>query len=195
MKVKSEKFQPVKDFVYIEADPEKKHYKDLGNGKKIWVDAAFNPHEKENCTQDGIVRYIPIKLSTKKEIKLKAGDRVFCHHFLCDEDNLVEVNGKKLYRLNYEMIYCTLNGKIKMLDGWNFVEPLEKKKPSAIIIAPFQKKETLKGVLKHTNPSLIEKGAKEGDTIFFTRESDYEMIVEGETFYRMNNEDIIAVEE
>lgn len=189
-------FQPIKEFVYIEADPEKNLYKDLGNGKKIWIDPAFNPHEKENCTQDGIVKYLPLKLTNKKEIKLKVGDHVYCHHFLCDKDHLSEISGEKLYRLPYDMIYCIINsnGKIEMLDRWNFVEPLEKKEPSAIIFSPFQKKETLKGILKHTNPAKKEEGAKEGDTIYFTRESDYEMIIEGEVFFRMNNEDIIAVD-
>lgn len=187
-------FQPIRDFVFIETDPEKNRYKDLGNGKKIWIDPAFEPHSTEHCTHDGIVKYLPKKLSNKKKIELKIGDRVFCHHFLTDEDNLTKITGEELYRFTYEMIYCKYNGKIEMLDGWNFVEPIEKEKPSSIIINPFKKKDTLKGILKHTNPAMRELGAREDDVIYFSKASDYEMKAEGELFYRMSNEDIIAVE-
>lgn len=186
-------FKPVKDFVYISADPEKNRYKDLGNGKKLWIDGAFEPHSTEHCTQDGIVKYLPTKLSGKKKIELKVGDRVFCHHFLCDEDNLTTITGEPLYKLEYELIYCKLNGKIEMLDGFNFVEPIIEGQISKIIISPFERKSAVRGILRHTNPAMIELGAKVGDTVYFTKASDYEMKVEGERYFRMGNEDIVAV--
>ena len=188
-------FKPIKDFVYLSADPEKNRYKNLGNGTKIWIDGAFNPHDTEHCTQDGIVKYLPVKLSKKKKIELKVGDRVFTHHFLCDEDNKTEITGEPLYKLEYDLIYCKYNGKIEMLDGFNFVEPIVEGQISKIIFSPFERISATTGILRHTNPAMIELGAKVGDTVFFSRASDYEMKVEGERYFRMSNEDILAVKE
>ena len=191
--------KPIKDVVFIEADPEKNAIKTLAPGVDILIDTAFEPHATETVTQDGTVLQPPSRLRGGGNVDLKAGDKVYTHHFLCDEDQALELEGKKFYQLAYQMCYCRIReGKMKMLGDWNFIEPIEDKKKtteSGIIYNFTPDKEPQVGVAKHINEDMRELGVKEGDLVYFTINSDYEILVEGEKFWRMRNVDIIGIKE
>ncbi len=42
------------------------------------------------------------------------------------------------------------------------------------------------------NPWLKKQGIKEGDEVFFSTNSEYEMKIEGKKLLRMRNQDILA---
>lgn len=193
--------KPIRDVVFIEADPKKNAIKHLAPGVDIIIDTAFEPHATENVTQDGVVLQPPSKLRGGERVDLKAGDKVYTHHFLCDEDQSLELEGKKFYQLAYQMCYCRIReGKMKMLGDWNFIEPPKKEKEkttnSGIIynLAPASKEPQV-GIARHINEKMREWGVSEGDSVYFTINSDYEILVEGKKYWRMRNVDIIGIKE
>ena len=199
IKIRSSNFLPIKDVVYVEADPDKNKKKDLGGGVEIVIDTAFYPHATDNVTQDGIVRYVPARLSSGGKVDLAPGDHVYTHHFLCDLDAKVIINDKPLQRILHELIYCKIvDGKIQMLTPYSLVEPIYEDESkyitkSGIYTKPGPGKEPRIGILKHTNDELREMGAKEGDKICFTEVADYEMWIEGILYYRMKNRDVLGL--
>ena len=196
LSIDSKNFAPIRDYVFIRADKDKAKNKTLAGGINIVIDTRFNPHHAGNVTQDGIVEYVPAKLSNKQKIEIKKGDKVFCHHFLCDEENQVEANGEILYHIIYESIFCKIvEEKIEMLGEHCLVEPTNEEKKSSLIITPDSAIKESKniGILRHMNKKLAEQGAKKGDTVAFTANSDYDIEVEGKKYYCMKDKDIIAV--
>lgn len=190
--------EPIKDKVFIQANPTKNSVKKFDSGLEIHIDTAFEPHATEHVTQEGYVIAAPKKLSSGKPIEIKRGDYVYTHHFLCDEDQKVELDGEKFYQLIYEYIHCKVeNGKITMVGDWNLIEPWEEPEevsPGGIILVNLNKPETPNiGIARHITDYMREMGVKEGDKIYFTKNSDYEMIVEGETYWRMRDQDIIGI--
>lgn len=197
LKIESESFKPTKDYVFIAADKDKaSHYK--SGALDIIIDTRFNPHARLNATQDGTLKYLPLKLTSKGKIEANIGDRVFAHHFLCNDENRVDVNGEILYHILYESVYFKItDGVITMLNDYNLVEAVVEKEKSSIIITPdmAKKKSNNTGVIKHVNKELSELGVKSGDTIIFTKNSDYDIDVDGTMFYCMKNRDIVAIVE
>ena len=52
-----------------------------------------------------------------------------------------------------------------------------------------------RGVVKHPSERLSEMGVKVGDKIVFTKNSEYDMDINGEELLRMRDIDILAVYE
>jgi len=199
LEINESDFKPIRDFVFIEADAERGRKKKLEDGTEIFIDTDFNPHSTENATQDGIVRYIPTKLESGKRMELSPGDHVYTHHFLCDEENKIMVNGKLLYMLRYESIYCkVVPTGIQMLENWNLVEPIEEdesnyKTASGIYIKSSPDVVKQNGTMRCPSPKIEECGVNEGDRVIFTKVADYPIKIEGQTLYRMEDRDILAV--
>lgn len=85
-----------------------------------------------------------------------------------------------------------------MLNNWVFVEQVKEteddcKTESGIWFKPNPHEEELHGVLKHSNNELFEQGAKLGDRVIFSTNSEYVMKIEGEELMRMRNEDVLAI--
>jgi len=189
--------RPLRDRVFIQADRTKNSIKKIGDSEVV-IDTAFEPHAAEHVTQEGVVLEAPGRLTSKKPIEVQRGDYVYTHHFLCDEDQQVELEGKKFYQLIYEYIHCKIkDGKITMVGDWNLIEPYEppdKVSPGGIILVHLEKDSEPKiGIARHTTEYIKEMGVKPGDKIYFTKNSDYEMIVEGKTYWRMRDRDIIGI--
>src|SRR3990167_1531272 len=212
--IESENFQPLADYVFVSAEPNKNSIKKFANGLKIVIDTRFNPHDRGNVTQDGIVRFVQIKLTNRKPIEIQKGDKIYFHHFWGDEDNKVNVNNEFLYHGLYESCYCKIvDGKIIMLGDYNLLEPinheekvyselsehgrlliklLPEKKILNLAGTPtiydlLKKNSTNKAIVRHANKRLAELGVNVGDTIFFQKNADYDIDVEGKKYYCMNN--------
>ena len=198
--------KPLRDFVFIRANPTKNAVKQIAPGVEIIVDQTYEPHSMTHVTQDGIIEYLPkgFSLDYQKDIdfqvmELEVGDHVYCHHFLCDEHvrtTKVDKNGNGLYYLLYGEVYCAIrDGKINMIGEWNLVDPVKIEAPKSaagIITQVQQKMEPLKGIARHINERLRDLGINKGDEIFFDADSDYEMMVEGKMYYRMQNTYILG---
>ena len=166
--------------------------------KKIYIDTSW--YELDHMIQYGIVRYIPkfVHKNFNTTMELEKGDKVYCHHFIADEKNIIEIYDEKLSRMNYGMLYARVrDGKVHMLADWVLVEIVkdkeeELKTDSGIWLKTQEEKKEQIGKIKYVNSKSIDDGFKPGDTVMFIKDADYEMEVEGEKLYRMRNQDILA---
>ena len=188
---------PLNDCVFVQREKNTKDEVDVG-GKKLFIDTSW--YEYDHVIQYATVRYVPKRISSyfKTDMELLPGDKVYCHHFIADEKNIIEIHDEKLSRMNYGMLYVRVrDGKINMLADWVLVEIVEDKEEelktdSGIWIKTEKEKKEQIGKIKYVNSKSINNGFKPGDTIMFTKDADYEMEIEGEKLYRMRNQDILV---
>lgn len=197
--IRGESIVPMEDFVYIETDKSRKSV--IKDGEfEYFNDTTYNPHHKDNVVQDGIVHSVCTRAKDsyffkELDIEIAPGDHIYTHHFLTDSDNEREFNGKTYYEIRYENLYCKVIGEeIIMLNEWNFITPIPEsisQSESGIILEFAQKNKLRIGKVNHLSKSLYKKGVNIGDTICFKQGREYEIIVEGNTYYRINSNDII----
>jgi len=192
------------DEVYVRADKDKKKKRMLGDtGKEIYIETLYQSYSTENACHDGEVVYVPAKLSNGAPVELEPGDHVYGSHNLTAEDHEDHLTGDMLYRVSYrDSLYCKVSpeGEIHMLSDWNLIEPIfepeenlySKVVPDLQVKTELDKIEHI-GVARHLSVGMKELGVKEGDTICFTKNSDYEMYVEGTLYYRMRDRDIAGI--
>ncbi len=185
--------KPIRDRVFIAADPFKNTVKDSG----IVIDNAFERYATEHVTQEGTVLQPPQKLSNGKEIEIERGDYVYTHHFLCDPDQKVQYGQHSFYQLLYELVHCKVkDGEVTMIGDWNLIDPITKEETitkSGIILPVFEKDNEPKlGIARHLSPYMQSLGVKPDEEVYFTSNSDYEIIIEGTTYWRMRDRDIIG---
>lgn len=197
--MKEDAITPRRDYVYIEADKNKK--KVIKHGSlEIVKDTTYDPLGDKNVVQDGIIlshcsKAIDSYFHQELKIEVEDGDHVYTHHFLTDKDNEREFNGKKYYEIKYEDLYCKIKeGEIVMLNNWNFLTPVlaEKEISESGIILDFKQKNQIRvGVINHSCKSLEERDIKKGDKVFFKIHREYKIQVEGTTYYRIETDDIL----
>ncbi len=113
---------------------------------------------------------------------LEKGDVVYCHHFLNDESAKKVVNGLKCYEMDINDIYLKIvDGEIKMLGEWLLIEPIIEEKFGRKFAEP--------------NVGILRYGVDEyiGCKIAFEKNSDYELLVEDKTYYRIRKSDLLGV--
>ena len=138
--------------------------------------------------------------NVKCDIDIKPGDRVYCHHFLCDEENAVTINNKVVYQQEYFNIYCKIvDGEVAtMFRDWVFIEPIEEpeenyKTKSGIFLKPKAETQHKYGIARHINEELRSWGVKEGDKLLFDDAAEYEINVEGKRYFRVQNKYIYGL--
>ena len=188
---------PLNDCVFVQREKNTKDEVEVG-GKKLFIDTSW--YEYDHVIQYAIVKYVPKRISSyfKTDMELLPGDKVYCHHFIADEKNIIEIYDEKLSRMNYGMLYARVrDGKVHMLADWVLVEIVKDKEEelktnSGIWLKTQEEKKEQIGKVKYVNSKSIDDGFKPGDTVMFIKDADYEMEVEGEKLYRMRNQDILA---
>jgi co-chaperonin GroES (HSP10) len=188
---------PLNDCVFVYREKNTKDEVKVGDNK-LFIDTSW--YEYDHVIQHATVKYVPKRISSyfKTEMELAPGDKVYCHHFIADEKNMIEIHGEKLSRLNYGMLYARVrDGKVHMLSDWVLVEIIkdkeeELKSESGIWLKTKEEKKEQIGKVKYVNSKSIDDGFKPGDTIMFIKDADYEMEIEGQKLYRMRNQDILA---
>tara|TARA_Y100001938_G_C8086366_1_gene432305 strand:+ start:2165 stop:2746 length:582 start_codon:yes stop_codon:yes gene_type:complete len=186
------KINPLGDFVYIKLEKEEENTHTLDDGKVIWLDTSYDRYV--NARQFGTVELVSINIKKRVEdnLTLKKGDKVYFHHHVIDERMASEFGGDNIYKAHYDQIYCYVrDGKITMLQDYVFVEPIElEDKIGKIHIQ--SKESTKRGKVKFCNQFSKDDGFKNGDEILFIKNANYDMIIEGERLFRMNNNEILA---
>ena len=129
--------------------------------------------------------------------QLKPGDLVILHHNVFRtyldmkgrkrKSNEYFRDGKYLVPLEKMYLYKR-DGVWRALNHYCFVRPVDYRQESEILRTDKEEKHT--GVVAYTNEYLESKGVYNGDTIGFTKNSEYEFNVEGEKLYRMQTRDI-----
>lgn len=196
--------QSIIDHVLINAVKDEKALHSIPNTDiKLVIPTQFNPYEEERVTQSGTVVSAPLyytvtykdsegKNKTKRmsDVKIKKGDKIYCHHFLTHDENYVSEN---LWKDDYSNIYCRIvDGNIEMVGRWNFLEIIKKEeKAGEIILVHKDDKEVGVGIIKHPSDFMKSQGIKEGMLVEFKRNAGYVMVVEGKKFYRLEDELIL----
>tara|TARA_R110001583_G_scaffold83165_8_gene219886 strand:- start:5879 stop:6565 length:687 start_codon:yes stop_codon:yes gene_type:complete len=188
---------PLNDCVLVYREKNTKDEVDIGDNK-LFIDTSW--YEYDHVIQHATVRYTPKRISSyfKTDMELMPGDKVYCHHFIADEKNMIEIHGEKLSKLNYGQLYARVrDGEVHMLSDWVLVDIVkdkeeELKTDSGIWLKTEKEKKEQIGKIKYVNSKSINDGFKPGDTVMFIKDADYEMEVEGEMLYRMRNQDILA---
>lgn len=196
--------QSITDHVLIEAVKDEKAVHIIPNTDiKLQIPTQFNPYEEERVTQSGTVVSAPLyytvtykdsegKNKTKRmsDVKIKKGDKVYCHHFLTHDENFVDTN---LWRDDYSNIYCRIvDGNIEMVGRWNFLEIVKKEdKVGSFVLVHKDDKKVGVGIIKHASDFMKSQGIEDGMLVEFKRNAGYIMVVEGKKFYRLEDDNIL----
>tara|TARA_R110002020_G_scaffold140089_2_gene311315 strand:+ start:594 stop:1178 length:585 start_codon:yes stop_codon:yes gene_type:complete len=188
--------RPVKNCYFVKVE---KTHEDtvIVNGRELFLDVSYN--DLKHARQYGTVIALPESLPKDIKLDIKKGDKVYCHHFLASEQNRVKFHeDDNVYSIQWNHIYARIRkGKLKMMYHWNFVkQKLEDESnymtKSGIFTKPEAEDEELYGYVEHMNNDLKKMGVKKGDEVVFSKNSEYDMQIEGEKLLRMRNFDILA---
>lgn len=189
-------------YIIVETDRAYNNEVNLG-GVDITVNTGFEKVEYINRRAEVI--------SAPKGTILRKGDDVIVHHNIFRMRNGikgVEVQSNyhiedNTYFVPPTEVFLYKSGEMddwEAVDPFCFIRPIEKEKnrvtDSGIIIG--EEKSDNKKYVKHmgtvvyTNRQLKEEGINQGDTIVFSRFSEYEFEINGEILYKMSTGDIMA---
>lgn len=158
------------------------------------IDTIFRRHW--NAVQQAKVVACP------EGMELKVGDTVYVHHFVIEEERKVPVKGKDCRWLEYNQIYARMrDGILKALGYYVLVEPVKydeskfkKETDSGLILTQKAGTEYVDrvGTVLHVGDEASDAGIDVGDKIFFNKNCEYEINIEGKKMYRMEKRDVIA---
>jgi co-chaperonin GroES (HSP10) len=137
----------------------------------------------------GIAVAVPAKFA--ETYNIKEGDLLYCHHFLTEKNNQIDVDGEHLTMLPINQVFFRLNPD-KTMDVFNdyiLVEPVFEKEESftsgsGIMLKPTAEEIKYVGDVIAVSPTL-ESDVKVGDRIRYSPNSDYDIYVEGRKIYKM----------
>lgn len=197
-----------RDIVLVSVKQKYNNQIEIQGGQVIWLDTSFKPmHHVSIC---GTVEALPRTLSPnhyahgKSTMDLQVGDKVYFHYLTVDPNNLVEVDGKEYYQVDYFNIFCYIrDGEMQMANDWCFVEPVEDVQgthyegTSIIIPEKYRKKKNYKiGKLKKIGKPPKDEDPLDvspEDYIIYGKDADFENEIEGVVYYTMMQRYLYAV--
>jgi len=171
------------------------------SGLELYVDTKYN--EFEHRVTEGPVVAVPFKYDTGVSV----GDTLYFHHLvvmnegqpLTGEDNHYLVRYTPEHTVNNQAIaYKNKEGEISPLGGWVLLTPVEEDAPtqdSSIEVVSFSTPTVTKGRLAFSTKETQDLSIKEGDVVGFPVNRDYSIVIDGQEYYRVRNEDLLYVEE
>jgi len=170
------------------------------NGEELYLASKYN--EFEHRVMEGEIVSVPMR---DENIANKGDTLYFHHHVVMDKGQGLVYEDEKLFIVRYhpDTPYSSQafavkdeNG-IRALSGWVLLHPIEEEeelKSNTIQIISFKEKENKRGKVAFTNKVLEEAGIRVGDTVGFSKNSDYEIEIDGEKYWRMRFDDLLYVE-
>jgi len=171
------------------------------SGLELYVDTKYN--EFEHRVTEGPVVAVPFKYDTGVSV----GDTLYFHHLvvmnegqpLTGEDNHYLVRYTPEHTVNNQAIaYKNKEGEISPLGGWVLLTPVEEDAPTqdtSIEVVSFSTPTVTKGRLAFSTKETQDLSIKEGDVVGFPVNRDYSIVIDGQEYYRVRNEDLLYVEE
>ncbi len=158
------------------------------NGSDFYIATNFDNTRRLRVMR-GIAVAIPPEFA--KTYNIKEGDLLYCHHFLTEKSNQINIEGEELSMLPISQVFFRLNPD-KTMDVFNdyiLVEPVLEKEDnfisgSGIMLKPEAEEIKLVGDVIATSPTLKTK-IKVGDRVKYSPNSDYDIYVEGKKIYKM----------
>ena len=190
--------KPLKDFiVYV---PERVNETKKIGDIEIYIDTKFN--EFEHRVMHGEVMGVPQKYKTDVEV----GDTLFFHHHVVITPQVVDQK-HHLYQVLFDpnggfssQAYAVKKkdtGEVIALGDWVFLEPIRpeaKLKSDLLEIVSYDTPRNEKGKIKYASNKIKEHGLEVGDTVFFQKDADYEMLIDNQTLWRMLVQHLMVVE-
>jgi hypothetical protein len=166
--------------------------KDIGG-----IDFIINTSEEDHRFSN---RYAEVvEVPHKYDGPVKKGDTLLVHHNVFKFYNDIKGNrksGRSFFRddtffVEPDQFYMYKRGDVWHTHGrFCFVKPMPA--TESYIKKPFTN-EPLMGVMAYPNDYLLTQGVKEGDTVCFKPDSEYEFDVDGEKLYRIFDHQITMV--
>jgi co-chaperonin GroES (HSP10) len=133
----------------------------------------------------------------RHKVILEPGQKVITHHMLRDGHVNVKIKDVDYTALYYHQVFAIIDGdKLICNCNWNFIEPLVIEKPEThdVLITLKQKavSETY-GYVRFLSDSLKRLGVKEGDLVGIEPNTNYEILWNDKSYYRIATENICVV--
>jgi co-chaperonin GroES (HSP10) len=170
------------------------------NGQELYLDPKFD--EFQHRVMQGEVVSVPMRYEKVAE----PGDTLyFHHHVVMDKGQGLKYNDEEIFIVRYhpDVPYASQAFAVKDEDGirvlsqWVLLEPIKEDnqlKSDTIQIISFEEEENKRGKIAFINETLEEAGLRVGDTVGFSKNSDYEIEIEGKKYWRMRFDDLLYVE-
>lgn len=199
-----------RDKVFVVVDQLRKDTIKMGN-VELAVDPMIN--RTKYIAREATVVSVPKYVSWGIVPEIKVGDRIYMHFNALDRNEPIFSNGINYYGVLYDMIICAMrDGEIIMSGGRVLCKPIvdesveisptgvtEKKTSSGIIYDIGKERHNLKKAIvhkigtPHTGKPVL--GVKEGDVVYYLKDADWVNLIDGEEYFVMTQDDLIAVEE
>ena len=180
--------KPIRDFI-VNIPKRFKDEIELSNGSKLWLASKYR--EFENRVTSGIVLNVPAKDS----MGVCEGDVMYFHHHVVTTlDKFSQEIEKKKFsvRGDQAIAYKGKDGEVRTLGDWILVEPMDQEDDlKSEVVDLIQDTVNSKGRVKYMSKEHPDLNV--GDVVEFSKNSDYEIEVEGAPMWRMRYDDIMFV--
>lgn len=180
--------KPIRDFL-VEIPKRFKDEIELSDGSKLWLASKYQ--EFNNRVTSAKVIAIP----AKDDMGVDVGDELYFHHHVVTtlDKYSQELEDKKFnVRPDQAIAHKNKDGVIKSLGEWVLVEPVEQNdKLQSEVLEIIQEKVNSMGRVKYMSKDYHD--VKEGDLVEFSKNSDYEIEIDGEPMWRMLYTDMLFV--
>lgn len=174
----------------------------LYDGEESLTDGSYNPEERKrifgtvvalpNGFSANVCDFSNIKLN-QLPTDIKVGDTAYFHYLSLNKMNIVEFNKKKYLRVRYDKVIAVVrDGNIIPVSGWLLIQP--KKKELKVLEYSKQEEVTNTGVVKFVSTPYIgtDLEVKQGDTVCYETNLEFENKIENENYYCIKQEYIIC---
>lgn len=161
--------------------------------------------EFENRVTEGPVVCTPEKFDTG----VKVGDTLYFHHLVVMNEGQVLTGDDDHYVVRYDDVHtinnqaiaykCKDTGEVRPLAGWTLMEYVEDMAPGEqsdlIEVVKMEEKPVRKAKVSFNAPWVEELGVGVGDVVGIPKNMDYNIKIDGKTYFRVRSEDLLYVEE
>jgi len=132
--------------------------------------------------------------------ELEPGDIVYVHHFVNAPEQKLPVMGNYSF-LEFNQIYCRVrNNEMNVLANYILVEPVTygdtgiSKSKHGLLLNTKSPNERIDrvGIVGLLSENCKEAGLKVGDKVLFDKNCEYEILIDGKLYYRMELRDVIT---
>jgi len=148
----------------------------------------------------GEVVATPKLLSTHLDttMDVQIGDKIYFHFHTVSDENRIELEGEIYYKVHYSQVYCAIrDNRLIMLNDYLLATPKMEseddiKTPGGIYLKMEPEPIPLRAIVAHipAGPGFDE--IQVGDEIYYNSHSDVPISIEGKSYYRMRQQDVLA---
>lgn len=181
---------------------------------KLYVDPLFKPGQRKVITGEVVGVCDEMYPYSNIVNEVKVNDKIYFHYNALDEDSIIP-DHKGLWVIDYDMVFCAVrDNRIIMIGGKILAQPVFDDDIVTIDIGGFSQKAKLtkSGLVKELDPKhnvhkakLCHIGTplkgeqpvpiKPGDVFYYIKNGDFKNTIEGQEFFVMNQDEILALDE